>query len=120
MMIQAYFEDMGQILGALKPFAARDAQLWIVVANSAYAGIEVPVDLIISDIGSKCGWSLKEVKVVSYLRRTPGQQYNDLSKNNNKGPHLRESLIIFENQSRIKRYAISLPENSAHPPKLSP
>ena len=120
MMIQAYFEDMGQILGALKSFAARDAQLWIVVANSAYVGIEVPVDLIISDIGSKCGWSLKEIKVVSYLRRTPGQQCNDLSKKNNKGPHLRESLIIFENQSRIKRYTINLPENLAHPPKLSP
>ena len=53
MMIQAYFEDMLNILTVLKTKAAKDAQIWFVVSNSAYAGLEVPVDLIIGEIASK-------------------------------------------------------------------
>ncbi len=83
-MIQAYFEDMKKIFMILKSLAAKEANLWITVANSAYTGVEVPVDLIIANIGSSCGWSLKEIKVANYLRRTPGQQYSELSKRNNK------------------------------------
>ncbi len=64
-MIQAYFEDMFNLLKQLRSKAKKNASLWIVVSNSAYAGIEVPVDLILGDIGSKAGWYLKEI-VISY------------------------------------------------------
>ena len=103
-MIQAYFEDMKVVLTKLKRFASEEASVWFVVSTSAYAGFEIPVDLILADIGSKAGWSLREVKAISCLRRVPGQQYDRLSENGNKSPNLRESIVIFENKPRLKYY----------------
>ena len=68
-MIQAYFEDMFNILKLLKQKAMKDAQVWFVVSNSAYAGLEIPVDLIIGDIASKAGWYLKEIGVLRYINK---------------------------------------------------
>ncbi len=115
-MIQAYFEDMRQVLMVLKSLASPDASLWIVVSTSAYAGIELPVDLIIADIGSRCGWSLEEVTVMSCLRRVPGQQWEQLSVRNNKKPHLRESAVIFRNKPHMKYY--HLDEKAQRRPKI--
>ena len=94
-MIQAYFEDMKVVLKNLLDLAAPRASVWIVVSTSAYAGVEIPVDLIIADISSNLGWYLREVNVVRYLRRVSGQQWNDLSQNKPR-PHLRESIIILD------------------------
>lgn len=96
LMIQAYFEDMKQILTNLSSLAKSDASIWIVVSTSAYAGVEIPVDLIIADIGSQVGWFLREVNVIRYLRRVSGQQWDKLYERKNKKPHLRESVIILD------------------------
>lgn len=87
-MIQAYFEDIFNVLRLLKKNATEDAQLWIVVSNSAYAGVEIPVDLIIGDIGSKVGWYLKEIEVVQYLKKRVTKYSPDITE-------LRESVIKF-------------------------
>lgn len=88
LMIQAYFEDMFNILRMLKAKADKDAQLWFVVSNSAYADKEVPVDLIIGDIGSQVGWYLKEVGVLRYLRKRKTKHSPNVIE-------LRESVVIF-------------------------
>lgn len=88
LMIQAYFEDMHHVLKLLKGRAAKDAQLWLVVSNSAYANMEVPVDLIIGDIGAKAGWFLKEIGVLRYIKRRKTKHSPDVNQ-------LRESVIIF-------------------------
>lgn len=62
-MVQAYFEDMEVILRGLRRRAAANASLWLVVSTSAYAGVEVPVDLILAEIGQRSGWFLREVGV---------------------------------------------------------
>jgi DNA modification methylase len=90
MMIQAYFEDMFNILKLLKNKAAKDAQIWFVVSNSAYAGLEVPVDLIIGDIASKSGWYLKEIGVLRYVRKRMTKYSPNITE-------LRESVIILSN-----------------------
>jgi DNA modification methylase len=97
LMVQAYFEDMRRVLRHLRRAARDDATMWIVVSTSAYAGVEIPVDLIIADIATGCGWYLREVSVLRYLSRVAGQQWKELSekKENNK-PHLRESVIILD------------------------
>jgi hypothetical protein len=100
-MIQAYFEDIRRVLINLRRVAQEDASIWIVVSTSAYAGIEIPVDLIIADIGSQTGWLLRELKIMHYLRRLPGQQWNKLYKRKNKRPHLRESIIIFDAKPHV-------------------
>lgn len=88
LMIQAYFEDMYKILKLLRGKAFKNASLWIVVSNSAYAGIEVPVDLILGDIGSKAGWFLKEIGVLRYLTKRKTKYSSNITQ-------LRESVIIF-------------------------
>jgi hypothetical protein len=93
-MVQAYFEDMSGVLAWLRKHAREDARLWVVVSTSAYAGIEVPVDLIIAELGSRAGWHLREVGVLRYLR-TSGQHWNVWSASESGKPRLRESVIIF-------------------------
>ena len=90
MMIQAYFEDMLNILTVLKTKAAKDAQIWFVVSNSAYAGLEVPVDLIIGEIASKAGWYLKEIGVMRYVKKRKTKHSAEITQ-------LRESVIILCN-----------------------
>lgn len=89
LMIQAYFEDMATILLDLKSCARNGAQAWLVVSNSAYADKEIPVDLIISDIGANLGWNLKEVAVLENIKRRKSRHSPNVDT-------LRESLIIFE------------------------
>ncbi len=88
LMIQAYFEDMYNLLKLLRGKAKKNASLWIVVSNSAYAGIEVPVDLIFGDIGSKAGWYLKEIGVLRHLKKRKTKYSSNITQ-------LRESVIIF-------------------------
>lgn len=90
LMIQAYFEDMLNILKLLKAKASKNAQVWFVVSNSAYAGLEVPVDLIIGDIASKAGWYLKEIGVLRYVKKRKTKYSPEIKE-------LRESVIILSN-----------------------
>lgn len=87
-MIQAYFEDMQNILSALRNKAKNNAELWLVVSTSAYAGIEIPVDMIIGEIGNKVGWYLKDIGVLRYLKKRKSRYSNEINQ-------LRESVVIF-------------------------
>jgi DNA modification methylase len=98
-MIQAYFEDVEVVLKALKRRAHPEASVWLVVSTSAYAGVEIPVDLIIADIATACGWFLREVKVLRHLGRLAGQQWTELSEQKAK-PHLRESVVVLDAKPR--------------------
>ena len=89
-MIQAYFEDMFKILRSLKAKANPNANLWIIVSNSAYADIEIPVDLILGELGSKAGWYLKEIEVLNYLKKRITKYSPNITE-------LRESIIKFTN-----------------------
>ena len=95
-MVQAYFEDMKKILVNLKSMGKKDSSVWIVVSTSAYAGVELPVDLIIADIATQVGWFLRDIKVIRYLKRVSGQQWDELSKKKEQRPYLRESIIILD------------------------
>lgn len=90
LMIQAYFEDMFSILKMLKNKAMKDAQIWFVVSNSAYADMEIPVDLIIGDIASKAGWYLKEIGVLRYINKRKTKYSPEIRE-------LRESVVILSN-----------------------
>lgn len=88
LMIQAYFEDMQNILLTLRKKARENAELWLVVSTSAYAGVEIPVDMIIAEIGNKVGWYLKEIGVLRYLRKRKSKYSGEINQ-------LRESVVIF-------------------------
>ncbi len=87
-MIQSYFEDMELVLKDLYEKALMGGELWLVVANSVYAGIEVPVDLILAEIGTKNLWHLKKIEVLRYINRRKTRYDGGINK-------VRESLIVF-------------------------
>ena len=88
-MVSSYFYDMEIVLKESYRVAKKNAQLWFVVSTSAYAGVEIPVDLILADIASKQGWNLVSVNALRKLR-TSSQCFDD----DLKRVKLRESLII--------------------------
>ena len=95
-MVQGYFEDIRVVLGALRSVARPDAVVWLVVSTSAYAGVEIPVDLIVAHLGTQVGWSLREVRVLRHLRSS-GQHQNKLSSTGREYANpLRESLVILD------------------------
>jgi len=94
-MIQAYFEDIADVLRSLYNLADAGASLWLIVSTSAYAGVEIPVDLIIADIGAKIGWTPQEVGVLRYLR-TSSQHWQKWEGLKGEKPCLRESVVILK------------------------
>jgi DNA modification methylase len=93
LMVKSYFADMAVILREIGRIVRRNGQAWIVVSTSAYAGIEIPVDLILADVASAHGWKLEGIHVLRYLRAA-GQHWAYLQPGS---PHpLRESLIILK------------------------
>jgi len=89
LMVQAYFEDMLTILKLLRTKADNNAQLWMVVSNSAYADKEIPVDLIIAEIAGLANWKLKEVGVLRDIKRRKTKHSPNINT-------LRESVIILK------------------------
>ena len=89
LMIQAYFEDMLNILKQLRNKAEKNAQLWMVVSNSAYADKEIPVDLIIAEMANLANWKLKEVGVLRNIKRRKTKHSPNINT-------LRESVIILK------------------------
>ena len=97
-MIQAYFEDIENLLKGLKRKAKKDAQLWIVVSTSAYAGVEIPVDFIIANIGTKIGWEFVEIKNIRNMRNST-QNAQKFINGIGTTKRLRESIIILKSRS---------------------
>lgn len=92
-MVKAYFSDMADILKECGRVVRPNGQAWIVVSTSAYAGIEIPVDLILADIGCRYGWSLRGVNVLRNIRSS-SQHWGNLKAGVKST--LRESLIILQ------------------------
>lgn len=88
-MIQSYFEDMQNVLLNLSIKAKKGGELWLVVANSVYVGVEIPVDLILAEIGTRNGWKLKRVEVLRHIYRRKTKYCGDIDR-------IRESLIVFK------------------------
>jgi hypothetical protein len=92
-MVQSYFADMDVVLGELARVSRPGGQAWIVVSTSAYAGIHIPVDLILADIASMHNWRLQGIHVLRDMRAA-GQHWAYLEEG--APPPLRESLLILK------------------------
>jgi DNA modification methylase len=92
-MIASYFWDMKSILKELQRIVRPGGSSWLVVSTSAYGGVQIPVDLILADLGEQCGWALRGVYVLRRLR-SAGQHWAHLE--DNKKLPLRESVIVFD------------------------
>jgi hypothetical protein len=102
LMVQAYFEDMKCVLQQLSGRAKPDAQVWLVVSTSAYGGVEIPVDLILANIGTQNGWCLREIGVVRQIRHS-GHHWKKLPEEQRSTSKLRESVIVLERPRKAGR-----------------
>jgi DNA modification methylase len=95
LMVEAYFDDMLNVLRQVARLLRDGAPAWIVVSSSAYAGIHVPVDSILADLACGCGFELDGISILRQLRAS-GQQW---AKFGTSEPPLRESLIMLRRTS---------------------
>jgi hypothetical protein len=91
-MVEAYFHDMRNVLIEIARVLRNGAEAWIVVSTSAYNGVQIPVDLILAELGCESGLRLRGIYVLRQLR-SAGQQWKGLAA---KGLPLRESLLVFK------------------------
>ncbi|WP_210476143.1 hypothetical protein [Pantoea ananatis] len=87
-MIKGYFLDMDILLSQIKKKMKPGKKAFINVANSAYYGLEVPVDLIICEIAEKYNFKVIEIRKARDLKTS--SQQSKLIKS------LRESVIVLE------------------------
>lgn len=98
-MVQAYFADMAVVLKECARAVRPGGQAWLVVSTSAYAGVHIPVDLILADCATQSGWTLRSVNVLRELRAA-GQQWARLG-TGERSP-LRESLVVLCRQHTVR------------------
>jgi hypothetical protein len=87
-MVGAYFGDMKAVIQAVAGNLAPRGRLYMVVGDSSYAGIDVPVASILSKVGEESGLTLIAAEPCREMRLSPQQ-------GGHKG--LLESLLIFQN-----------------------
>lgn len=89
-MLEGYFEDMYLALLEIHRSSKPKGKVGFVVSNVRFAGVNIFVDEILSEIGSQVGLTPKEIWVVRY-RGNSSQQMRDYMRNPS-----RESIIIWE------------------------
>lgn len=87
-MIKGYFLDMDHLFEQFKRVMQPEKFIYFNVANSAYFGEEVKVDIIISEIAINHGFELVEIRKARNLKSSSQQSENIKT--------LRESVIVFK------------------------
>lgn len=86
-MIKGYFEDMNILFEHLRNKMQNEKKVFFNVANSAYYGIEIKVDEIVSQIAENQGFKIEEIREARQLKPSC-QQKNQITS-------LRESVIVM-------------------------
>lgn len=86
-MIAGYFSDMGDVLKAVSTKLRDGGRVYMVVGDSRYAGVHIPVATILAEIAPSVGVSLKRSEPCRSMRVSPQQG----------GQHrLAETLLVFQ------------------------
>ncbi len=87
-MICGYFEDMQHLFSSFSRKLRKGGVIYFNVANSAYFGVEIPVDYIIGDIAEDFGLKVREIRKARDLKTSPQQS--------EKTGKLRESVLVID------------------------
>ncbi|MFT3866470.1 MAG: hypothetical protein QM729_19595 [Solirubrobacterales bacterium] len=90
-LLRGYFSDMQEVLSSCGRILSPKGRLHIVVDQSAYAGIPVPTDLLLAELGLRNGFEFEELTICR-RSRTSGQQ---LRLNPALGSLLREAIVTL-------------------------
>lgn len=72
-MVSAYFHDMCLIMKTLKQHIISDGRMYMVVGDSRYAGVQVPVGNILCELASQMGLKLIAEEPFRSMRASPQQ-----------------------------------------------
>lgn len=85
-MIAAYFDDIGGILGGLAARLREQGRVYMVVGDSRYAGVDVPVAAILAEEAKSNGFELIRSEPFRSMRASPQQ---------GGGHELSETLVVL-------------------------
>lgn len=89
-MVSGYFEDLFLVLKGLYPRVKKDGHVVFVLGNVRFAGVIIPVDEIVAEIGEQVGFKWQKT-VVARLRGNSAQQMGKFGKEPS-----RESILIWK------------------------
>jgi len=72
-MVGAYFADMLGVMESVKSVLNRNGEIWMVVGDSRYAGVDVPVGKILEELGVSLGLQLVTTEPFRSMRVSPQQ-----------------------------------------------
>ena len=90
-MLEGYFEDMFLVLSQIRKHLKKRGKVALVVSNVSFAGIRVPVDQLLAEIGEQAGLTTTGVWLARY-RGNSSQQMGTYARQPS-----RESVVIWEN-----------------------
>ena len=73
-MVRGYFSEMACVIGECARVLKSKARLFMVNDNVRYAGVSIPVDLILSDIAQTLGFEVENIFVVPGKKGNSSQQ----------------------------------------------
>lgn len=85
-MVGGYFADMHEILAQLHKNLSPNGKVWMVVGDSRYAGIQIPVAKILTQLSEKMGFACVQSEPFRSMRVSPQQGGQ---------PSLDETLVIL-------------------------
>lgn len=89
-MLEGYFEDMYLVLREMSKRLKKNGKIALVVSNVRFAGVNIPVDEILSDAGRQVGLKPKAIWIARY-RGNSSQQMKEYKRKPS-----RESIVIWE------------------------
>lgn len=73
-MVRGYFSEMACVIGECARVLKSKARLFMVNDNVRYAGVSIPVDLILSDIAQRLGFEVENILIVPGKKGNSSQQ----------------------------------------------
>ncbi|MYF98000.1 SAM-dependent methyltransferase [Candidatus Poribacteria bacterium] len=89
-LLRGYFDDMRVTLKHCKKLIT-GGKCFVVVGNSAFAGVIIPTDVLLANLGLECGFKKAEILLTRHLTVSP-QQRNKLQNLEN---NMRESVVVL-------------------------
>lgn len=85
-MVDAYFSDLVAVLSNVGASLSQGAQVWMVVGDSRYAGVDVPVGAVLCELAAANGWTINHAQPIRHMRSSAQQGGRS---------ELAESLIVL-------------------------
>ena len=88
-MVGGYFSDLLKVVDHLGPILEPGATAWLVVGDSSYAGVQIPVAQVLEELVCTRGWSVWKKEPLRVIRTSAQQGGEEL---------LAEQLLVLKKE----------------------